>query len=106
MTKPANLKDLIVSVAASTGLSQKNVTACINSLTREIESRLAAGQPVKMVGFVHFDTAVRRPRIARNPQTNAAVPVSEKRVVVFRAGLQLKQSVKNRSQDLVTARHK
>lgn len=101
--EPANLKDLVTSVSKDTGLTRDQVTRCIRSLVADIETRLTDGQGVKMVGFLHLDTAVRPPRNARNPRTNAVVPVPATRAVTFRAGKRLKESVKNRQADLAVS---
>jgi DNA-binding protein HU-beta len=54
---------------------------------------LKKGQPITFVGFGTFKTAQRKARMARNPQTGAAVKVPKRRVVRFTAGKALKGAV-------------
>jgi DNA-binding protein HU-beta len=98
--EPLNKQDLVRQISEATGISQRQSTICINSLIDIVRETLTTGRPVKLVGFAHFDTIVRPARKARNPQTNAVVDVPATRVVIFRAGKQLKQSVKHYQADV------
>jgi nucleoid DNA-binding protein len=55
---------------------------------------LERGETVELRNFGVFKVKNRRGRIGRNPRTGEEVQVPEKKVVVFKPGLILKQKVK------------
>ena len=54
---------------------------------------LKKGQPITFVGFGTFKTSQRKARMARNPQTGAAIKIPKRKVVRFTAGKALKSAV-------------
>jgi DNA-binding protein HU-beta len=88
-----NKQDLIAKIAQETGITKSNATAAVESFFDGITKSLKKGQPITFIGFGTFKTAQRKARIARNPQTGAAVKVPKRRVVRFSAGKALKSAV-------------
>ena len=88
-----NKQDLIAKIAQETGITKSNATAAVESFFDGITKSLKKGQPITFVGFGTFKTAQRKARIARNPQTGAAVKVPKRRVVRFSAGKALKSAL-------------
>ena len=69
---------------------KKIVQKTIDAITESLER----GETVELRNFGVFKVKSRRGRIGRNPRTGEEVPVPEKKVVVFKPGLILKQKVK------------
>ena len=88
-----NKQDLIAKIAQETGISKTNATAAVESFFDGITKSLKKGQPITFVGFGTFKTSQRKARMARNPQTGAAIKVPKRRVVRFTAGKALQGAV-------------
>jgi DNA-binding protein HU-beta len=88
-----NKQDLIVKIAQDTGMTKSSATAAVESFFEGITKSLKKGQPITFVGFGTFKTAQRKARMARNPQTGAAIKIPKRRVVRFSAGKALKGAI-------------
>jgi DNA-binding protein HU-beta len=88
-----NKQELIAKIVKDTGLTKVSATGAVESLLDGIKKSLKKGNGVTFVGFGSFQTSMRKARTARNPQTGAAVKVPKRRVVRFKAGKALKDSV-------------
>lgn len=88
-----NKQDLITKISTDTGITKSNAAAAVDSFFEGITKSLKKGQPITFVGFGTFKTAQRKARLARNPQTGAAIKVPKRRVVRFTAGKALKGAV-------------
>jgi integration host factor subunit alpha len=77
-------------VYQAVGLSRNESAELVESVIAEISDALTRGEMVKISKFGSF--AVRRKglRVGRNPKTGQEVPVSPRRVLVFRASSTLK----------------
>jgi len=89
-----NKQELIAKIAKDTGSSKVSAAAAVDSLIDGITKSLKKGDPVAFVGFGTFKTAQRKARVARNPQTGAAIKIPKRRVVRFSVGKALKTAVK------------
>jgi DNA-binding protein HU-beta len=85
-----NKQELIAKIAEDTGITKSSATAAVESFFEGITKSLKKGQPITFVGFGTFKTAQRKARMARNPQTGAAIKIPKRRVVRFTAGKALK----------------
>lgn len=88
-----NKQELIAKIVKDTGLTKAGATGAVDSLLDGIKRSLKKGQAVTFVGFGTFQTAQRKARTARNPQTGATVKVPKRRVVRFKAGKALKDAL-------------
>ena len=88
-----NKQDLITKIAHDTGITKTNATAAVESFFDGITKSLKKGQPITFVGFGTFKTSQRKARMARNPQTGAAIKIPKRRVVRFSAGKALKTAL-------------
>jgi DNA-binding protein HU-beta len=88
-----NKQELIAKIAAENGLTKAAAAGAVESLLKGIVLSLKKGDPVTFVGFGTFKTAQRKARVARNPQTGAAIKISKRRVVRFTVGKALKVAV-------------
>ena len=59
-----------------------------------ITDAIAAGEKVALLGFGTFSVSERAAREGRNPQTGEAMNIPAKKVVKFKAGTKLTDSVK------------
>ncbi len=89
-----NKQELIAKVAKDTGNSKAGVAAVLESLIDGVTKSLKKGDAITFVGFGTFKTAQRKARVARNPQTGAAIKIPKRRVVRFTAGKGLKAAVR------------
>ena len=87
-------KDIVTKVSNETNLTQVDVKNVVQKTFDSITDSLERGETVELRNFGVFKVKERRGRIGRNPRTGEEVKVPEKRVVVFKPGLVLKQNVK------------
>ncbi|MDY6783179.1 MAG: HU family DNA-binding protein [Cyanobacteriota bacterium] len=88
-----NKGDLVQTVAAKTGLSQKEVNAIVTVLTEVIEEAVANGEKVTLVGFGTFEPRERQAREGRNPRTGKPMQIPATKVPAFSAGKLFKERV-------------
>jgi DNA-binding protein HU-beta len=88
-----NKTELIAAVAEKTGLSKKDSEKAVAAAFDSIASALAQGDKVQLVGFGTFDVKERSARIGRNPKTKEEIQIPASRVVGFKVGKALKESV-------------
>jgi len=89
-----NKTDLINNIASKSGLTKKDVESVLNSFVGEVESALASGDKVQLIGFGTFETRSRSGRVGRNPQTGKSIEIPASKVPAFKAGNKLKDAVK------------
>jgi len=87
-------KDIVMRVSNETNLTQIDVKKIVQRSLDVILESLERGETVELRNFGVFKVKTRRGRLGRNPRTGEEVSVPEKRVVVFKPGLVLKQKVK------------
>jgi len=88
-----NKQELVGKIARDTGISKTNAAAAVQSFIEGITRSLKKGDSITFVGFGTFKTSQRKARLARNPQTGAAIKIPKRRVVRFSAGKALKSAV-------------
>ena len=88
-----NKSDLIAAMADRTNLSKTDAGRCLDSFLDIIQSNLAAGDQVTLVGFGSFGVKDRPARTGRNPQTGREIAIQAARVPFFKAGKSLKDAV-------------
>ena len=87
-------KDIIIKVADDTGLKQIQVRKVIQKTLDHIVANLSKGETVELRNFGIFKVKSRKGRMGRNPRTGESVPIPDKKVVSFKAGLVMKEQVK------------
>ena len=85
--------DLTEAVYQEVGLSRNESAQLVESVLEEIASTLARGESVKVSSFGTFSVRDKAERIGRNPKTGEEVPISPRRVLVFRASHVLKDRI-------------
>ena len=85
--------DLVVKIAAETGLIQSQVKQIIQmTLDGMIDCLLTEGN-LELRNFGVFEVVTRKPRPARNPKTGQTVMVPERKVVRFKPGKAMEERV-------------
>ncbi|TLU82127.1 MAG: HU family DNA-binding protein [Chlorobium sp.] len=85
--------DLVEKIAAQANLTKADAERAVNAFISAVTASLKDGQDVTLVGFGTFTTGDRAERQGRNPQTGKTITIAAKKVVKFRPGKALKDSV-------------
>jgi len=88
-----NKSDLIESMASNAGISKAAAGKALDGMMKSITGELMTGGRVSLVGFGSFSVSDRAARDGRNPQTGATIKIPARKVVKFKAGSELKESV-------------
>ncbi|MEO6609822.1 MAG: integration host factor subunit alpha [Aestuariivirga sp.] len=75
------------------GLSRSESADMVNSVLDLVSDALVEGQNVKLSSFGTFIVRSKRQRIGRNPKTGEEVPITPRRVLVFRPSQMMKNIV-------------
>ncbi len=84
---------LVEALNQEVGLSRNDCAELLEDVLRMITDRLAEGTTVKIANFGSFSVRHKGTRMGRNPKTGEEVPISARRVVVFKPGPKLKHRV-------------
>ena len=88
-----NKSELVSKVAESANITKVEAEKTLKSVLDVITKTLASDESVTLVGFGTFSVTTRSARTVRNPQTGKEMKVAEKKVVKFKVGKTLKESV-------------
>jgi len=86
---------LTEAVYQEVGLSRNESAELVESVIAEISHALERGEMVKISSFGSFAVRRKGQRVGRNPKTGQEVPISPRRVLVFRASHALKHQINN-----------
>jgi integration host factor subunit alpha len=75
------------------GLSRNESADLVEAVIAEIAGALERGEMVKISSFGSFAVRQKGERVGRNPKTGQEVPISPRRVLVFRASHALKHQI-------------
>lgn len=76
--------DLAEAVVRKVGLPRNESQELVELVLNEISSSLSRGEAVKLSSFGSFGIRSKGQRIGRNPKTGKEVPITPRRVLVFR----------------------
>lgn len=85
--------DLSEAVYKELGLSRVESAELVETVLDIISDRIVAGESVKLSSFGSFLVRSKNERIGRNPKTGEEVPITPRRVMVFKPSNILKQAV-------------
>ncbi|PZQ44715.1 MAG: integration host factor subunit alpha, partial [Micavibrio aeruginosavorus] len=85
--------DLAESVYAQVGLSRNESSDLVEQVLDVVMNALISGENVKLSSFGSFSIREKGERIGRNPKTGVEVPITPRRVLVFRASHVLKDRI-------------
>lgn len=92
-TQTVTRADLAEAVYREIGLSRSESSDLVESVINHISDALTSGEQVKLAGFGTFSLRDKKERIGRNPKTGVEVPITSRRVLVFKASQILKERV-------------
>lgn len=88
-----NKSELIASMAEKSGLTKKDAERALKSFIESIQSTLAQGDKVQLVGFGTFEVKERAARVGRNPRTRDEIQIPASKAPVFKPGKDLKDLI-------------
>jgi integration host factor subunit alpha len=91
--KTVTRADLCEAVYQKIGMSRTESAALVELVLKEITDCLERGETVKLSSFGAFVVRKKGQRIGRNPKTGTEVPISPRRVMVFKPSAILKQHI-------------
>jgi integration host factor subunit alpha len=97
--KTVTRADLCEAVYQRVGLSRSESASLVELVLQEITDCLERGETVKLSSFGSFVVRKKGQRIGRNPKTGKEVPISPRRVMVFKPSAILKQRINSNSSD-------
>lgn len=83
-SKTLTRADLAEALVDKVGLPRNESQELVELVLSEISDALASGEPVKLSSFGSFGIREKGERIGRNPKTGEEVPITPRRVLVFR----------------------
>lgn len=75
------------------GLTRNQTEIVVDTVFESIKNAIMNGEKIEIRGFGNFRLKTRNPRKARNPKTGDTVEVPQKKVLYFKAGKALKESL-------------
>jgi integration host factor subunit alpha len=85
--------DLAEAVVRKVGLPRNESHELVELVLSEISASLAKGDSVKLSSFGSFGIRQKGQRIGRNPKTGQEVPITPRRVLVFRPSNIMKSKI-------------
>lgn len=85
--------DLAEAVYRCVGLSRKESAILVQSVLDELADALIGGESIKLSSFGRFLVRAKSERIGRNPKTGIEVPITRRRVMVFKPSNVLKARI-------------
>ena len=85
--------DLSEAVFREVGLSRNESAQLVEGVLGHVSDALVRGETVKISSFGTFSVRDKAARIGRNPKTGEEVPITPRRVLVFRASNIMKERI-------------
>ena len=93
MPKTVTRADLVEALANRTNMQRADANRLLTRMLDIVQDALVEGDTVKLSRFGNFNVRTKRQRIGRNPKTGEEVPISPRRVMVFKPSNVLKQRI-------------
>ena len=87
--------DLADAIVKKIGLPRNESADLVELVLGEISKSLESGEQVKLSSFGSFGVREKKQRIGRNPKTGEEVPITPRRVLVFRPSAIMKNRIDN-----------
>ncbi len=88
-----NKAQLIDAIADSANLTKADAKKALDAFVESTTKALKKGDRVALVGFGSFSLTKRNARTGRNPQTGKPITIAAKKVVKFKPGSELSNTV-------------
>lgn len=85
--------DLAETVVQKVGLPRNESQEMVELVIKVLSERLAEGEAVKLSSFGSFNIRQKGERVGRNPKTGQEVPITPRRVLVFRPSNIMKERI-------------
>lgn len=85
--------DLAEAMVLKIGLPRNESQELVEFILKQISDSLASGQNVKLSSFGSFGIRSKGERIGRNPKTGEEVPITPRRVLVFKPSNIMKERI-------------
>ncbi len=89
-----NKSQLVDSIAKEAKLTKADAKRALEAFMKTTKGALKKGDKISLVGFGTFSVSKRSARTGRNPQTGKEIKIAAKKVVKFKAGADLANTVK------------
>ncbi|MAH06138.1 MAG: integration host factor subunit alpha [Pseudomonadota bacterium] len=93
MSQTITRADLAEVLYEEVGLSRAESAEFVDDILNEISDALVDGENVKISSFGSFTLRDKKERVGRNPKTGEEVPITPRRVLIFRASHILKEKM-------------
>lgn len=90
-------KDIVLEIAERpelSNLTQSEIKIVVQSTLDHLVENLVKGQTIELRNFGVFKVKTRKGRMARNPKTGQKVAIPNRKVVIFKPGLGMKNRIK------------
>ncbi|WP_423128548.1 HU family DNA-binding protein [Gaoshiqia sp. Z1-71] len=88
-----NKAQLIDAIAEKAGLTKADAKKALDAFVEATTDALKNGDRVALIGFGSFAVSSRSARTGRNPQSGAPIEIPEKKVVKFKPGAELADTI-------------
>jgi len=85
--------ELIIGIAKSAGLTKADSERALNAFLTIAKEAIKKEGKLPLAGFGTFVVVNRKARTGRNPQTGQPIQIKASKVVRFRTGKELKESI-------------
>jgi integration host factor subunit alpha len=85
--------DLAEAVFEKVGLPRNESAELVELVLKQIVYALERGEPIKLSSFGSFGLRQKSERVGRNPKTGETVPITPRRVIVFKASNIMKERI-------------
>ncbi|MBW1709520.1 MAG: HU family DNA-binding protein [Deltaproteobacteria bacterium] len=86
--------DLVAKIASDTKLTKADSERALNAFLGNVTKTLKKEGKLTLTGFGTFEVSKRKKRKGRNPQTGEAINIKARKVVKFKPGKGLKDTIK------------
>ena len=95
-SKTLTRADLADALVRKVGLPRNESQELVERVLSEISETLSHGEGVKLSSFGSFGVRAKAQRMGRNPKTGEEVPITPRRVLVFRPSNIMKERINTR----------
>lgn len=88
-----NKSELVSAIAEKSGLTKADAGKAVDGFLAAVQDALSKGDRVSLVGFGSWSVETRQARTGRNPRTGSEIKIPAKKVVKFKPGAGLGDSV-------------
>ena len=89
-----NKAELVSAIAEQAGLSKADSKKALDGFVKAVSEALQSGDKVSLIGFGSFAVTEKAARQGINPETKQPITIEAKKVVKFKPGAELADSVK------------